>query len=82
MNGRDFSRRHDGPELMDVEEPPPEAYSRTLAELDFINRTLGGYGATLAALEALVPPGLKRLRVLDVGCADGAAAVLIQDWAR
>lgn len=78
----DFSRRHDGPELMDTEEPPPAEFSRTLSELDFINRTLGGYAATLAALEALVPPGLKRLTVLDVGCADGAAAVLIQDWAR
>jgi 2-polyprenyl-3-methyl-5-hydroxy-6-metoxy-1,4-benzoquinol methylase len=78
----DFSRRHDGPELMDTEEPPREEFARTLRELDFINRTLGGHAATLAALETLVPRGLGRLKVLDVGCADGAAAVLIQDWAR
>lgn len=78
----DFSRRHDGPELMDTEEPPRAEFARTLAELDFINRTLGGHAATLAALAALVPRGLTRLKVLDVGCADGAAAVRIQDWAR
>lgn len=78
----DFSRRHDGPELMDTEEPPREEFARTLSELDFINRALGGHAASLAALEALVPRGLRRLKVLDVGCADGAAAVRIQDWAR
>lgn len=81
MTGPSFARRHDGPELMDGPEPPPEEFARTLSELDFINRFLGGYGATRAALDALVPPGTKPLRVLDVGCADGASAEAILDWA-
>lgn len=82
MTSHDFSRRHDGPELMDLEDPPLDELGRTLAELDLINRFLGGHTATLAALEALVPPSLNHIRVLDVGCADGAAAVVIKDWAR
>lgn len=82
MTSPDFRRRHDGPELMDLEDPPREEYARTLSELDFINRTLGGRGASLTAVSRLLPEGLRRLRVLDVGCADGATSVLIQDWAR
>lgn len=81
MTGPLFARRHDGPELMDGPEPPPEELARTLRELDFINRSLGGTSATRAALDALAPTGIKRLRVLDVGCADGASAEAILDWA-
>lgn len=77
-----FARRHDGPELMDSEDPPSPELARTLAELDVINTFLGGHATTCAALDALVPPGRRTLSVLDVGCADGRAAVVIQDWAR
>lgn len=82
MTAPDYGARHPGPELMDMEDPPPAELARTLAELEFINRFLGGHAATLAALDTLIPPGPGRLRVLDVGCADGATGVLIQDWAR
>lgn len=77
-----FALRHDGPELMDSEDPPAPELARTLAELETINTLLGGHATTRAAIDALVPAGRKTLSVLDVGCADGRTAVVIQDWAR
>lgn len=78
----DFSRRSDELELMDSEDPSEEELRRTFGSLALINRGLGGRAATLGALESLTPPGLRRLRVLDVGCGDGETTAAMLDWAR
>ena len=82
MNSLDLSRRSAQPELMDEEDLTADALRATFRELAAINRLLGGHAATLGALDALVPDGTKRLRVLDVGCGDGEAAAIMLDWAR
>ena len=56
--------------------------AETLRELDFLNAALGGYGATLGALERLIPPGRREFDVLDVGSGGGDTARRIVDWAR
>ncbi len=82
MNALDLSRRSEQPELMDEEDLSADALRATFRELGAINRRLGGHAATVGALEALVPPGTRRLRILDVGCGDGEAAAVMLDWAR
>lgn len=78
----DFGRRSARLELMDSEDVSEADLRRTFRELALINRRLGGHAATLRALESLIPPGLKRVRILDVGCGDGDAASFILDWAQ
>lgn len=81
MTPVDFRRRSDALELMDADDAPEAELRATFRELAVINRRLGGHAATLGALNALTPPGTKRLRILDVGCGDGEAASVILDWA-
>ena len=81
MTPVDFRRRSDKRELMDADDAPAEELRATFRELAVINRRLGGHAATLGALNALTPPGTKRLRILDVGCGDGDAAAVILGWA-
>ncbi|PIP82631.1 MAG: SAM-dependent methyltransferase [Elusimicrobia bacterium CG_4_9_14_3_um_filter_62_55] len=81
MTPVDFSRRSDALELMDADDSPEAELRETFRQLAFINRRLGGHAATLGALNALTPPGTKRLRILDAGCGDGDAGSVILDWA-
>ncbi len=67
---------------MDQGDAPDDELRSTFRELAFINRRLGGHAATLGALDALTPPGTRRLKILDAGCGDGDAAVAILDWAQ
>ncbi|MBI3300202.1 MAG: methyltransferase domain-containing protein [Elusimicrobia bacterium] len=76
-----FGARSGALELMDTQEPAVDELRGTLRELGLINRRLGGHAVTLEGMEALLPPGLRRLRVLDVGCGDGEAAAEILVWA-
>lgn len=78
----DLAARSADPELMDAPGVPDAEMRRTLQELARINALLGGYGASLDAVAALVPAGTTRLRVLDVGCGGGETSALIADWAR
>lgn len=81
MTPVDFCRRSDERELMDADDAPEEELRATFRELAVINQRLGGHAATLGALNALTPPGTRRLRILDVGCGDGEAASVILSWA-
>jgi 2-polyprenyl-3-methyl-5-hydroxy-6-metoxy-1,4-benzoquinol methylase len=82
MTSIDFRRRSDARELMDADDAPEEELRATFRELAVINKRLGGHAATLGALNALTPPGTRRLRILDVGCGDGEAASVILGWAQ
>ena len=62
---------HQGPEL-----------ERTLAEIELVNRTLGGYGPSLEGLRRLMPRGCERLTVLDVGTGSGDIPRKLVQWGR
>jgi len=72
----DLSQRADDPELLDIGVPEDEAV-RSLADLRFVNRWLGGTRSLLAALRPLLREA-GPVRLLDVGCgsADLPAACL------
>lgn len=78
----DFGVRSAELELMDDPSVPESELRATLAELEFLNRTLGGYAATLSALERLLPPDRRAFTVLDVGCGGGDTARRIVEWAK
>lgn len=77
----DFAVRSAEAELMDDPSVGEAELGRTLSELEFINRTLGGYAASLSALERLLPPDRRAFTVLDAGCGGGDVARRIVDWA-
>jgi ubiquinone/menaquinone biosynthesis C-methylase UbiE len=62
----DFTRRATEPELLDEGVSEAEA-ARSLADLRFVNRWLGGRRSLLRAVRPLLD-GLARPRLLDVGC--------------
>jgi SAM-dependent methyltransferase len=78
----DFSRRSAELEIIDTTELDRHAMARVLAELDVVNRLLGGYGATLDAVERIAPPGDSPLLVLDVGAGGGDMARALIRWGR
>ncbi len=55
---------------------------RTLREIEFVNKTLGGYGPSLEGLSALLPPGQRELTVLDVGTGSGDIPRKMVRWGR
>jgi 2-polyprenyl-3-methyl-5-hydroxy-6-metoxy-1,4-benzoquinol methylase len=67
---------------MDAPDLEPAELAETLRELAFLNAGLGGYAATLGALERMVPPGRRDFDVLDVGSGGGDTARRIVEWAR
>lgn len=68
MIGVDLRVRAQGPELLDLGVPEPEARA-SLADLRFVNRWLGNRRHVLSAVDPyLVAP---RPKVLDVGCGSG-----------
>ena len=64
---------------LDVQGPELE---QTLSQIEFINRTLGGYGPSLDGLAALCPEGEKTITVLDVGTGGGDTPRRMVDWGR
>ena len=65
-----FTRRHEGPELMDVENLPESDLFLNYRELHTINRLLGGYSITITGLRKLAV-GCDKLSILDIGCGGG-----------
>ncbi|MEL7368599.1 MAG: methyltransferase domain-containing protein, partial [Myxococcota bacterium] len=55
---------------------------RTLYEIEFINRTLGGYGPTFEGVQRLLPAGQDEVSVLDVGTGSGDIPRRLVDWGR
>lgn len=76
----DWGRRTQGTEYMDEAGAAGADLERALVELRWINRFLGGTGATLNAFGQL---GLKgKVRVLDVGTGAGDIPVALVKWGR
>lgn len=60
----------------------PRELERGFADLEAVNRWLGGHAASLAGLARLLPADGVEREVLDVGCGGGDTARAIADWAR
>lgn len=65
---------------MDDSSLPREEFRIALDELEVINRTLGGYRASLGGVARLVPEGARRLSVLDVGAGAGDFLRRLAAW--
>lgn len=77
----DFSKRSERLELMDDLSIQGEELEETLRQVERINTLSRGPAISLAGLDALVPPGVESLSVLDVGTGSGDVPRRIVDWA-
>lgn len=74
--------RSDELELMDDLSIQGDELEQTLEEIERINRALGGYAPSIEGLEALLPPGIERVRVLDVGTGSAELPRRMVEWGR
>lgn len=74
----DFSRRDFAPEMMDDLSITDWRLTQALAELQQVNRWLGGHRNSLRAIASVMPEG--RARVLDVGAGGGDFLVALMRW--
>lgn len=77
-----FSSRSTALELMDDPAIQGPELERTLAEIERINRALGGYPPSLHGIDALLSPGTRRFTLLDVGTGGADFPMRIADWAK
>lgn len=77
----DFSRRHDGPEIMDGWEPGEFLEQQEVhRDIVRVNRWLGGNRAVYRELERLlVSRGSVSIHLLDAGCGDGDLLRYLRD---
>jgi 2-polyprenyl-3-methyl-5-hydroxy-6-metoxy-1,4-benzoquinol methylase len=77
----DFKTRSEARELLDAPELDAAELDESLRQLAFLNAALGGTGATLSALDRLIPSGRREFDVLDVGSGGGDTARAVALWA-
>ena len=75
----DFKRRSVLPEKMDEPGVPEKEIIQALAELEIVNRFLGGYRATLNALKKILRSN-NAITIMDVGCGGGDMLRVISKW--
>jgi 2-polyprenyl-3-methyl-5-hydroxy-6-metoxy-1,4-benzoquinol methylase len=78
----DLSRRVHRSEIMEDPSIPQEEFSRALDELETINRLLGGHSTSLSGVAALLPPGVRRFSLLDIGTGGGDFPRRLVAWAK
>lgn len=83
--GPDLRQRSQALELLDAPDIPRADLWRNLAELDTINRWLGGHAVTLRGLQRLLaslPEGPEDgvVRIVDIGCGGGDTLKAIATW--
>ncbi len=83
-----FSKRSYEPELMDDFNADKQVIKLTLAELEFINRWLGGNNVTVSGIDKLLNhyynsnPNKSEIRCVDIGCGGGDILKIMAKWAR
>jgi SAM-dependent methyltransferase len=77
---RDYRQRSREAELIDDAGLGREVLDRVHRDLDLVNRWLGGYAASIDAIERLLGHR-RRLRILDVGGGGGGVARSLLAWA-
>lgn len=80
MSAALFDLRSAEPELMDDPAVDEGELESGLDDLHRFNRYLNGYATSVSGLRRLLPPGVERLSVLDVGAGGGETARLLADW--
>lgn len=80
----DTSNRSNEPEIMDDFDLKGEELKKTLRDLERINALLGGNRITKNGIKRLLPIRSKKeyLRIVDIGCGNGAILRRIADWGR
>ena len=84
----DLRQRSQALELLDAPNIPRADLWRNLAELDTINRWLGGHAITLVGLQRLLvnlpseSEAPRKLRVVDIGCGGGDSLKAIAAWVK
>jgi 2-polyprenyl-3-methyl-5-hydroxy-6-metoxy-1,4-benzoquinol methylase len=83
----DLNQRSEQDELLDAPDIKQADLFQNLAELDTINRYLGGHSLTLKGLEKLMGlPGQgsrqREWSILDIGCGGGDSLNAIYHWAQ
>ncbi len=80
----DLSSRSMETEIMDDLESSGPVLDRTLRELEFINKWLGGNAVTIDALSKIMKdlPRSHTYHIVDVGCGGGDMATLIFEWGK
>lgn len=76
-----FDRRCLLPELLDHPGIPSADLWQNLAELETINRLLGGHRATLVGLEKIAAHIKEPIRIVDLGCGGGDTLRAVWRWA-
>jgi 2-polyprenyl-3-methyl-5-hydroxy-6-metoxy-1,4-benzoquinol methylase len=78
----DFSQRSKAIEIMDDLSCSGPEVDQTLAELEFINKWLGGNAVTLNGLDSLLSRCAAPVKIADLGCGGGDMLMLIADKLR
>ncbi|MDR5590282.1 methyltransferase domain-containing protein [Christiangramia sediminicola] len=78
----DTSKRTDESEIMDDFELQGRELDRTLKDLENINSWLGGNQITINGIKKLLPDTKATIRIVDIGCGNGAILRKISDWAK
>lgn len=80
----DFSRRSEKKELLDRDDIPFGDISRNMAELEFINRWLGGHAITRSGFRQVLNKISSRntapIVVAEIGCGGGDNLQAISSW--
>lgn len=76
-----FKVRSDVPEMMDNPNIQRKLLQKNLAELDILNRHLGGHSITLQGIKALLEKN-KPYEIADLGCGSGDTLRYLAQWAR
>lgn len=80
----DFSKRSSQSEIMDDLTYSGTIMDQTLAELEIINRWLGGNEVTINGISTLLKnhPVEEEVRIADLGCGRGDILKVIQSWGK
>ncbi len=77
-----FKYRSKEKELLDKSDILEGLLHKNLRELDFFNKTTGGYAISLKGIKQLITDHNKIYHVVDLGCGIGGTLKTIADWAR
>jgi 2-polyprenyl-3-methyl-5-hydroxy-6-metoxy-1,4-benzoquinol methylase len=75
-----FKYRSTREEILDQPGISQTLLKKNFAEMDFINRWLGGTALTLKGLNSLLKDKEKHYSILDIGCGSGKMLVELSKW--
>ena len=77
-----FKERSGKLELLDSPYIPNQLLYKNPAELDIMNRYLGGHAISLEGIKSLMPDKEKECQIVDLGCGSGDVLRFVAQWAR